>query len=128
MTRWYGISQDVASNVFKSFDPSKFMVYFVDEDDPEERSPEALNLHAAHMRDAFNDDRRIVAVVKGSMEFSALARRTLADLFEAVVIAGNLNVLRQLDVKIVDEGWKEGDAQMIFDDIMARPDPEAERP
>lgn len=104
------------------------MVYFVDEDDPEERSPEALNVHAVQMRDAFDDDRRIVAVVKGSIDFLTEARRTLSSLFEAVVMTGHVNVLRKLDVKILDEAWREGDAQMIFDDVMAKPDGEAERP
>lgn len=104
------------------------MVYFVDESDPEERTPEMLNAHAVRMRDAFHDDRRIVAVVKGTIEFARKARRVLdPQVFEAVVITGPLPHLQTLDVKVLDCDWQQGARQLSMDEVMNEPDEEAER-
>lgn len=103
------------------------MVYLVDEDDPEERSPEELNAHAIKMRDSFNDQRRIVAVVKGSHSFLRHARATLSETFEAVVLTGDAEVLDTLDVDVLDSSWSPGQVQVSLDEVMARDDPAAER-
>lgn len=126
MTRWYGMCNDTARAVFGSFDPSAFMVYFCDEDDPERRTVQDLNALAVKYRDAFDDTRRIVAVIKGSVQHGLKVRRGLSPVFEAAVFAAPLEVLRRLNVKVLDEGWTEEQPQLLFDEIMAQPDEEAE--
>lgn len=118
MTAWYGVSQDRSRNVFGSFDPSKFMVYFVDEDDPEGRSPEDLNALAVKLRDAFRDDRAIAAVVQGSRAWCQRVRDELDEgLFEIVVFVGPINMLKGLRVRVLDEHWGPGQPQVSMDEV-----------
>lgn len=119
MTTWYGMSQDRASAVFRSFDPSSFMVYFVAEDDPENRTPDDLNELAVQMRDAFDDDRRIVAVVSGGASHLRSFRDGLDEsVFEAVVMVAPINALKSLGVEVLDEHWQEGDPQVFMDEVL----------
>ena len=102
------------------------MVYFCDEDDPEGRTVAELNELSQRYRDVFNDTRRIAAIVKGSASFCLGVRRQLLPHFEVAVFAASPSVLDQLNVKVLDATWTEGQMQLILDDVMAVPDPEAE--
>lgn len=126
MTRWYGMCNDKASAAYKSFDPSRFMVYFIDEDDPEARTVEELNAWAERARRTFDDDRRIVAVMQGSVEYCEKYLKSLEPMFEAVVVAGSKPMLERLGLKILDSDWQPGDKQIQMDDVMSVPDEEAE--
>lgn len=117
-TRRYGIAHDRASAVFRSLDPSRFMVYFITEDDPEHRTVEQLNGLSLQLKNAFSDDRRIVGVLSGSYAYCRNYLDNLSDLFEAVFVAGPKELLERLDVEILDIGWDEGDPQLSLDAVM----------
>lgn len=118
VTALYGISKDKASQVFRSFDPSQFMVYFIDEGDPENRSIEELNELAAKTREVFNDTRRIVGVVKGSPAFCRTVRDGVEDFFEALVFVGNERMLQNLGADVLDDAWKQGDEALSMDEVL----------
>lgn len=126
MSRWYGVCNATAREVFGSFDPSVFMVYFCDENDPENRTVEQLNALSIRYRDAFRDSRRLAAVIKGSAPYCFTIRRKLMPHFEVAVFAAPLSLLHRLNVKVLDAEWEEGQPQLILDDVMAAPDPVAE--
>lgn len=126
MTRWYGMCNDRASAAFKSFDPSRFMVYFIDEGDPESRTAEELNAWAERARRTFDDDRQIVAVMQGSFEYCDRYLKSLDPMFEAVVVTGPKPMLERLGLKLLDGDWKPGDRQIQMDEVMSLPDEDAE--
>lgn len=119
-TKWYGVAHSSGIQAFKAFDPSRFMVYYAADDDPEARTPEDLNHLADQMRRAFRDTRRIAAIVRGNASHARAFRAGLdEDLFSVAVIVGPLNLLKQLDVEILDADWQEGDEQISMDQLTA---------
>lgn len=111
LQRVVGMAHASARNVFWAMDPTITTTVILRENEDPPDPPRVKNRALVQQRELFRDIKPFLVVLSGDYEFvvDALSELHMADL---VIVCSEHATLRELQIPIVDDGWRSGDASI----------------